>query len=298
MIKTILQYQKAFNSVIDRMKIDESVLSVMVFGSMVTGDLWEESDIDFIVIVDENYDKIRNLYSQEEGISVHVKLMGKEKFIQVYSNNIKGGYLHRIFSSSRLIFSKDMDITVRYDGGRLFPDVDRERWGMSFLGKLLKEMGVCKKYLWSDAIYTSYSSATRCIEKYSKLFVNSSGYMISKDVMTMALNLDEEFKQCVDKLFFEKSNIKETIQETMTFLEQNIDLNIKDNCNLLLNYMRQQDRFVSAEEIMSDDLFKEFDIDMEEVLNKLWKRDIIKKESRDFKINKDNILIKQNVYFV
>ena len=114
----------------------------------------------------------------------------------------------------------------------------------------------------------------------------------------MALNLDEEFKQCVDKLFFEKSNIKETIQETMTFLEQNIDLNIKDNCNLLLNYMRQQDRFVSAEEIMSDDLFKEFDIDMEEVLNKLWKRDIIKKESRDFKINKDNILIKQNVYFV
>ena len=298
MIKTILQYQKAFNSVVDRMKIDESVLSVMVFGSMVSGDLWEESDIDFIVIVDKNYDEIRNLYSQEEGISVHVKLMGKEKFIQVYSNNLKGGYLHRIFSSSRLIFSKDMDITVRYDGGRLFPDVDRERWGMCFLGKLLKEMGVCKKYLWSDAIYISYSSATRCIEKYSKLLVNSSGYMISKDAMTMALNLNEEFKICVDKLFFEKSEIKETIKETMTYLEDSINLGIKSNCNLLLNYMREQDKFVSAEEIMLDDLFKEFDIDMEEVLNRLWKRDIIKKESRDFKIDKDNILIKQNVYFV
>ena len=298
MIKTILQYQKAFNSVVDRMKIDQSVLSVMVFGSMVTGDLWEESDIDFIVIVEENYDEIRNLYSDEEGISVHVKLMGKEKFIQVYSNNLKGGYLHRIFSSSRLIFSKDMDITVRYDGGRLFPDVDRERWGMSFLGKLLKEMGVCKKYLGSDAIYISYSSATRCIERYSKLLVNSSGYMISNDAMTMALTLNEEFKQCVDKLFFEKSNIKETIQETMTFLEKSIDSNIKNNCELLLNFMRGQDKFLSAEELMYDDLFKEFNIDMEEVLNKLWKRDIIKKENRNFKIDKDNILIKENVYFV
>ena len=29
--------------------------------------------------------------------------------------------------------------------------------------------------------------------------------------------------------------------------------------------MREQDKFVSAEEIMLDDLFKEFDIDMEEV---------------------------------
>lgn len=298
MPKTILQYQKAFNTVVDRIKVDESVLSVMVFGSMVTGDLWEESDIDLFVIVKEKFDKIRDIYTQEKDIPVHIKLMGKEKFIQIYSDNLKGGFIHRIFSSSRLVFSKDMDITVRYDGGRFFPDIDRERWGMCFLGKLLKDMGVCKKYLWSDGIYTSYSTAIRCIEKYSRLFVNSSGYMISKDVLTMALNLNEEFKQCVDKLFFEKSNITERIQETMEFLEESINSSIKSNCSLLLNFMREQDKFLSAEEIMAEDLFKDFDIDMEELLNKLWERDIIKKETRDFKLDKDKILFKQNVYFV
>jgi len=62
--------------------------------------------------------------------------------------------------------------------------------------------------------------------------------------------------------------------------------------------MREKDKFLSAEEIMEDDLFKDFDIDMEELLNKLWERDIIKKESRDFKMDKDKILFKQNVYFV
>ena len=298
MTKTILQYQNAFNSVLDRIKIDETVLSVMIFGSMVTGDLWEESDIDFIVIVNENYERIRDIYSQEKGIPVHIKLMGKEKFIQIYSDDLKGGYLHRIFSASKLVFSKDMDITVRYDGGRFFPDVDRERWGMYFLGKLLKDIGVCKKYLSSNGIYTSYSTAIRCIEKYSRLFVNSSGYMISKDVMAMALNLNDNLKQCVDKLFFEKSNPAETIQETMTFLEKSINSSIKSNCDLLLNYMREKDTFLSSEEIMADDLFKDFDIDMEELLNKLWERNIIKKEFRDFKIDKDKILFNQNVYFV
>jgi len=298
MKKTILQYQKAFNSVLDRIKIDESVLSALIFGSMVTGDLWEESDIDFFVIVNQEFGEIRDIYAEEEGISIHVKLMGKEKFIQVYTDNLKGGYMHRIFSSSRLLFSKDMDITVRYDGGRFFPDVDRERWGMYFLGRLLKDIGVCKKYLFSNGMYTAYSTAIRCIEKYSRLFVNSSGYMISKDVMTMALNLNENFKIVVDKLFFEKSNSAEIIQETITFLEQSINSSIKSNCALLLNYMREKDSFLSAEEIMAEDLFKDFDIDMEELLNKLWERDIIKKENRDFKIDKDKILFNQNVYYV
>ncbi len=297
MTKTILQYQKAFNSVVDRIKIDESVLSVMVFGSMVTGDLWEESDIDLFVIMEENFEKIRDIYTQEKGIPVHIKLMGKEKFIQIYSDNLKGGYIHRIFSSSRLVFSKDMDITIRFDGGRFFPDVDRERWGMFFLGKLLKDMGVCKKYLWSNGIYTSYTTAIRCIEKYSRLYVNSSGYMISKDVLAMAMNLNEDFKQCVDKLFFEKTNIEDTIQETMRFLEESINSSIKSNCSLLLNYMRQQDKFLSAEEIMEEDLFVDFDIDMEELLKKLWQSDIIKKETRDFTMEKDKVLFKQNVYY-
>jgi len=298
MTKTILQYQNAFNSVIDRIKIDESVLAVMVFGSMVTGDLWEESDIDFFVIVDKNFEKIRDIYAQEKDVPVHIKLMGKEKFIRIYSDNLKGGYIHRIFASSKLLFSKDMDITIMYDGGRFFPDIDRERWGMYFLGKLLKDIGVCKKYLSSNGIYTAYSTAIRCIEKYSRLFVNSAGYMISKDVMTMALNLNDSFKVCVDKLFFEKSKTSDTIQETIAYLEESINSSIKNNCALLLNYMREKDSFLSAEQIMAEDLFKEFNIDMEELLNKLWERDIIKKEIRDFKIDDDKILFNQNVYYI
>jgi len=37
---------------------------------------------------------------------------------------------------------------------------------------------------------------------------------------------------------------------------------------------------------------------MEELLNKLWERDIIKKETRDFKVDKEKVLFKQNVYYV
>lgn len=48
MLKTLLQYQKVYNIVTKRLKQNKKVLAVMVFGSMVSGDLWEKSDIDFL----------------------------------------------------------------------------------------------------------------------------------------------------------------------------------------------------------------------------------------------------------
>lgn len=38
-------------------------------------------------------------------------------------------------------------------------------------------------------------------EAFSKLYVNFSGYMISKDVINMATSLDDDFKNIVDDLF-------------------------------------------------------------------------------------------------
>ncbi len=60
----IIKYQTAFNNVIDRLKNNESVLAVMVFGSMVTGDLWEESDIDLFVVINEDIKVEKNIYTR------------------------------------------------------------------------------------------------------------------------------------------------------------------------------------------------------------------------------------------
>ena len=80
MEKSILQYQKAFNNIIERLKSNDSVLAVMVFGSMVTGDLWDESDIDVFVILDKKNPDIENIYTEEKEVPVHIKLMSKNKF--------------------------------------------------------------------------------------------------------------------------------------------------------------------------------------------------------------------------
>lgn len=299
MLSTIAKYQKAFNSLVDRLKANDSVLAAMVFGSIVTGDLWEGSDIDLFVISKDNIKDIRNIYTEEKGVPVHIKLMSKESLLELHKGELIGGFIHRVFVSSRLVFSKDEEVTAQYDLGRYYPDIDREKWNMVYLGDLIKSISVCKKYLYNNGIYMAYSYAVRCIEDFSKVYINSSGYMISKDVMTMAINLNDELKKLTDDLFFaSKEEIYGVIQNILVFIEDTIEKNLKKYVSLLLGYMKEKDCFLSSEDMKKDDFFKGFKIDFEGVLSKLWEKGIVKKESREYKDELNNLLFREKVYFI
>lgn len=298
MEKSILQYQKAFNSIVDRLKSNEAVLAVMVFGSMVTGDLWDESDIDLFVILDQKMYTIKNIYTEEKEVPVHIKVMSKSKFLVLYDEDLRGGFMHRVFASSRLVFSKDNDITTKFDNSRYYPDLDRERWNMVYLGNLLKSIGICKKYLQNDGIFTAYTSAVKAMDEYSKLYVNSSGYMISKDAMTMAMSLNNKFKEVVETLFFNTSDREKEIREALDFVQSSVDESLRNYCGVLIDFMNEKDCFLSAEDIENDRLFNNYDISMEEILNKLWEKNIIKKETRDYKSENGKLLFRENVYFI
>lgn len=298
MEKSIMQYQRAFNNIVDKLKVNQSVLAVMVFGSMVTGDLWDESDIDFFVIMDKKPSEIKNIYTEENDVPVHIKIMSKDKFMQLHESDLRGGFIHRIFASSRLVFSRDMDITTRYNNGRYYPDIDKDRWNMVYLGKLLKNISICKKYLHNGGLFTAYSIAVRCIEDYSRLYINLSGYMISKDAMTMTMNLNDEFKEHVEDLFFKGDKPEKIVENTIEYLQKAIDKNIKNSTSLLIEFMKKKDTFLSAEDIKNDKLFEGFDISIEDILNELWKKNIIKKDNRDYKSEDGKLIVKENVYFI
>lgn len=299
MVKSILQYQMAFNTIIERLKDNKSILAVMVFGSIVTGDLWEESDIDLIVITDKALYEIKNIYTEEKNIPVHIKLMSHSKLTQLNDQNIKGDFINRIFASSKLVFSKELDITSIYDSGRYYPDIDKQRWSMVYLGNVIKRIGIAKKYLANDGIYTAYTSSVKAVDDFARLYINYSGYMISNDAITMALNLNDEFKKCVDALFFNNAkSADDAIQGIVNYIQEFIDRNIRGISEIVLNFMRQKDCFLSADDFDKDPLFISYNISFEDILNKLWQKKIIKKETRDFKNEDGKLLFKENVYFI
>ena len=53
---------------------------------------------------------------------------------------------------------------------------------------------------------------------------------------------------------------------------------------------------MNSHEIRSCDVFKEFDIKMENILKELAKRDVISKKSRALYDEKGNLILDENVY--
>ncbi|WP_139375968.1 nucleotidyltransferase domain-containing protein [Clostridium oryzae] len=299
MSNSILQYQKAFNNIVEKLKNNEDILAVLVFGSMVTGDLWKESDIDLFVVVKNGPDTVENIYTEEKGIPLHLKFLNKQAFTDMYENNAGGGFIHRVLASSRLVFSKDIDITSTYNSGRYYQDFDRERWNIVYFSRLLNNIDLCKKYLSSGREYTAYIFSMMCIDDYSRLYVNYSGHMISRDALSVALNLNDTLKIYVDKFLLDKDEtVENRINGLLDYINQEIDDNIKTITGFLIEYMQKSEVKMSSEQIKRDELFRSFDIDMEEILNELYKRNIIKKDTRDLCIGTTEVILKENVYYI
>lgn len=297
MNKKVLDYQKVFNKFVQRFKKNKNVLAVMVFGSMVSGDLWEESDIDMFVIINEDLKDIKNIYITDNDIPVHIKLLSKKKLFFHNHNNLDG-FIHRVFAGSRLVFSKDNEITLKYDNDRFYKDIDKNRWNLVYLGNYIKLLSTCKKYLDREPIYTAYSFMMKCVEEYSKLLVNASGYMINNNVINLAAGMNDEFKTALDRLIFSKDNLKEAMLQIINCMEKHIDKNIKDMTKYLLQFMHEKDALLSSEDIKNEEVFMNFNINFEDILVKLVKLNLVKMECRDYTTLDGTKLLKENVYYI
>ncbi len=295
MLKSILKYQKSFQKLINDLKVNKKVLAIFAFGSIVSGDLWDESDIDLFVLYKDNFNEIRDVYSEILGIDVHMKLLSKESFLNLYKSDGKKGFARNILLSSKIVFSRDDEITSTFNEARYSLDKHIEKWNLVYLGKLMKDLRVTKKYLHNDSVFTSYEILIRALDSFSKLYLNLNGYTVSKDAVRMATNLNDDFNNIINDLFYEPMS-KENIESTLVYIERFLELNIVASTKALLEFLNEKGTFLSSYEIKNDVRFKEFDIKIEDILKELLKRNLVKKDIRKLDIEDSKKLINENVY--
>ncbi|MBN1041309.1 MULTISPECIES: nucleotidyltransferase domain-containing protein [Clostridium] len=295
MLKSILEYQKSFQKLINDLKVNKKVLAIFAFGSIVSGDLWDESDIDLFVLYKDNFNEIRDVYSEILGIDVHMKLLSKESFLNLYKSDGKKGFARNILLSSKIVFSRDDEITSTFNEARYSLDKHIEKWNLVYLGKLMKDLRVTKKYLHNDSIFTAYEILIRALDSFSKLYLNLNGYTVSKDAVRMATNLNDDFNSIINDLFYEPMS-KENIENILLYIERFLELNIVASTKGLLEFLNEKRTFLSSYEIKNDVSFKEFDIKIEDILKELLKRNLVKKDIRKLNIEDSKKLINENVY--
>jgi uncharacterized protein len=293
--KAIIDYQNAYKEITEILIKNKNILAIFVFGSMVTGDLWEESDIDLFAIYKDDFQEVRDVYSEIMGIPIHIKFLSKEAFKKDYYESGKRGVVRNSLLSSKLIYSIDYEISELYQKVLYTIDSDKGRWNLVYLGNLLKEIGVCKKYLSTGGSYTSYELLIRALDNFSKLYLSINGYSVSKDSLNMACNLNDELNEKVRNLFYMEMN-DENIKSVLTYIEIYLDYNIEKASKEILEFLREKDHPLSAYEIKNDKYFVNFDVKAEDILKVLCKNSMVIKSKREFRDSYGSLLAMENVY--
>lgn len=295
MLKTILNYQKASEKLLNTLKRNKKVLAIFVFGSIVNGDIWEGSDIDAFVVYEDEFDEVRHIYSEICDIPVHLKVLKKEKFLDSYETNSKKGIIRDMLISSKLLYCRDDAIELVFNEAKYSMDKYIELWNLKYLGNLIKSIKVTKKYLYNDRLFTAYEVLIRALDNFAKLYLNLNSYIVSKDSVKMAMNLNNDFNSVVENLFNNGCHYDE-INKTVEYIERFIDENIGVSAKLLLDYLNEKNTFLSSHEIKNDDVFKEFNIKIEDILKELYNHQLIKKDVRKLNLPLKEKLISENVY--
>ncbi|CUU50178.1 nucleotidyltransferase domain-containing protein [Clostridium beijerinckii] len=295
MSKSILEYQKSSEKLINVLKINKKVLAIFAFGSIISGDLWEESDIDLFIVYKDIFDDVRDIYSEILGVPVHIKVLNKESFLQLYESNGNKGVIRNLLISSKIIFSRDDEIESIFNKAKYSLDKYRETWNLVYLGNVIKDIRVTKKYLQNNSVFTSYEVLIRALDSFAKLYLNLNGYTVSKDAVKMAINLNNKFNIIVDNLFNDKC-AKENIQNAVDYIENFLDENINEAAKSLLDYLYEKNTFLSSFEIKNSDEFKEFNIKIEDILKELYKRKLIMKDTKNLDLPSNEKLVRENVY--
>lgn len=295
MSKSILDYQKSSEKLINILQVNKKVLAIFAFGSIISGDLWEESDIDLFVVYKDVFHEVRDIYSEILEIPVHMKVLSKEKFLALYESDGNKGLIRNLLISSKIIFSRDDEIESIFNKAKYSLDKNRETWNLVYLGDVIKDLRVTKKYLQNNSIFTSYEVLVRALDSFAKLYLNLNGYTVSKDAVKMATNLNNSFNKIAENLFNNMCT-KENIQNAVNYIGAFLDDNINEAARFLLDYLYEKKIFLSSYEIKNSELFKEFNIKIEDILKELHKRNLIIKETKKLDLSANEKLINENVY--
>ncbi|MGL5066768.1 MAG: nucleotidyltransferase domain-containing protein [Sarcina sp.] len=294
MREIIKQYQLAYNTLIEDLKQNDNVIGVTVFGSIITGDIWKNSDIDMFVILNKKTTDLKDIFGEKYGIDVHMKVITKEEFLDFRENFTGGSKLHRKLISSKLVIGKDADVIDRYNYYKFLNDIDKDSWNLAYLGDLIRAIGLCEKAIKNDKNYNAIYSAMKLGESLAKIYLNVNGYLISSDPLTMAINLDDSFKVCMDRIIedSDKAAVENLIEYAQIFLTKNIRLITR----LLLRVLSEESKPLSIEEIKSKKEFDKMSIEMDKILKELATRGIIKRGTRNCITQTGHKLIEELTY--
>ena len=123
--KRSAMHEQALQSFLDKVQQDRTVLAAILFGSMAYDDVWEKSDVDVMLVTDEEKAANKGYYFVEHGVNIHAVVQRRSQFKKAMEADLGGGFGQSTLMRSTLLFCRDDSIREYYDNVHRLGSLDR-----------------------------------------------------------------------------------------------------------------------------------------------------------------------------
>ncbi len=189
------KYESALEAFIEKIKEDISIIAAFAYGSIVSGELWEKSDVDIWLISKENSKKIYNQYSLIlDDIDFQVELYSRNYFFELVDSTHAQSFFRTVLLQSKLMYSKDKAIENLFNEKHDLGNRDKEEnllkaaiYGVVCVKKIEKILKL------NEDTLSAFSVMLRLVKNLANIEVAYNDQYPCREVESQALNLNYDF---------------------------------------------------------------------------------------------------------
>ena len=218
----ILQtYHTALDDFVERIKRDSNIIAAILFGSLVSGKVWEESDIDLLLISKDEKKPLRQYWIVDGTIVIQVAIESRQNFRQAVERSLGSSQLLHILATGKMLFSTDETLQEYMEEAKRIGDRDKElsllRLAMYIPAELSKIRKSLKVY---DDHIMAFSFLLHAVEMIARVELVLHNEIPGREFMQQALELNPRLFNRVYFDLLSKGITRESVDEAYHIVKE------------------------------------------------------------------------------
>jgi uncharacterized protein len=244
-----IAHEEALQAFVEKVQRDSTVVAVILFGSLAYDDVWEKSDIDIMVITDEEKAASKGYSLLEGDINIHAEVRRRSEFKKVEAE-LGGGFMQSILIRSTLLFSRDDSIRAFYENVQHIGRRDRDLQLLRAAASVLPSLTKAEKWLAvkGDVEY-SFLWIMNTINGLATIEVLLHDEVPGREVMAQALRRNQSFFRAVYSDFIQQPKDAARVQAVLDLINGYLDRHLYTVFRPILDYLHEAGGVRTASEL-------------------------------------------------
>ena len=250
------KFSTALATLVERVKLDRSILAAVLCGSLSHDTVWEKSDIDLVLVTAD--DKKRpefglSLYA--DGINVHAMLMPRAEFRKTAEGAIRNSFQHSMLAKGRLLYTHDETITALCEQLRAIGERDTQLQLLAAASHALPSVYKANKWFLTSgdldytALWILYAA-----NSLARIEVLEARRLLDREALPVAMELNPAFFKTVYTDMLNAKKTSKTVQAALCAIDGYLEKRAPVIFGPVIEHLREVREARSATEI--DDYFE------------------------------------------